>query len=193
MSSWSGQLCGKEGYFLQFETKDYETYRRVEKFCQDIMDEENGRKPRKFHNFCSVCGKEELNEDLYIRDRKWICSDCDKKLHPEDYDDEEDVSNPLTGYYQPKFILEEDKVIDTTFIPETCRSCSNHPSNGGSGICNCTLGQYSINTIPRAPETICESKTVATNKITEQELKDFNLYKEIKQSLEDAIKFESKK
>lgn len=25
-------------------------------------------------------------------------------------------------------------------IPEPCRNCSNHPSNGGSGICNCTLG-----------------------------------------------------
>lgn len=85
MSSWSGQLCGKEGYFLQFETKDRDKYRRVEKLCQDIMDEENGRKPRKFHDFCSVCGKEELKEDLYIRDGKPICHDCDKKLHPEDY------------------------------------------------------------------------------------------------------------
>lgn len=25
-------------------------------------------------------------------------------------------------------------------IPETCRHCSNHPSNGGSGVCLCTLG-----------------------------------------------------
>lgn len=25
-------------------------------------------------------------------------------------------------------------------IPSACKSCSNHPSNGGSGICNCTLG-----------------------------------------------------
>ena len=25
-------------------------------------------------------------------------------------------------------------------IPEPCRGCSNHPSNGGSGICLCTLG-----------------------------------------------------
>lgn len=44
MSSWSGQLCGKEGYFLQFETKDYETYRRVEKLCQNIMDEEHAKR-----------------------------------------------------------------------------------------------------------------------------------------------------
>lgn len=25
-------------------------------------------------------------------------------------------------------------------IPNACKSCSNHPSNGGSGICHCTLG-----------------------------------------------------
>ena len=30
-------------------------------------------------------------------------------------------------------------------IPPSCVSCPNHPSNGGSGICNCTLGQSSIN------------------------------------------------
>lgn len=82
--------------------------------------------------------------------------------------------------------------IDITAIPESCRNCPNHPSNGGSEICNCILGQYSINAIPTASETMCESKAVATNKITEHELKVFNLYEEVKQSLEDAIKFESK-
>ena len=25
------------------------------------------------------------------------------------------------------------------YIPECCRNCQNHPSNGGSGVCNCTL------------------------------------------------------
>lgn len=25
-------------------------------------------------------------------------------------------------------------------IPPSCRGCSNHPSNGGSGICHCILG-----------------------------------------------------
>ena len=173
MSSWNGQLCGEEGYFLQFETKNYETYKQVEKLCQDIMDEETGRKPRKFHDFCSVCGKEELKEDLYIRDGKWICPDCDKKLYPEDYADklspEEFVEtychncnqpncyglgtlefynchyrHELKGYKENEIYLKEDKIIDTTFIPESCRGCSNHPSNGGSGICNCTLGQFKI-------------------------------------------------
>ena len=31
-----------------------------------------------------------------------------------------------------------------TNIPASCRKCSNHPSNGGSGICNCTLGQSPV-------------------------------------------------
>lgn len=29
-------------------------------------------------------------------------------------------------------------------IPLACRNCGNHPSNGGSGICNCTLGSSVI-------------------------------------------------
>ena len=112
MSSWSGQLCGEEGYFLQFETKDYETYKRVEKLCQNIMDEENGRKPRKFYDFCSVCGKEELKEDLYIRDGKWICPDCDKKLYPEDY------------------AVETNKLTEEEFIEKYCHSCGTQRCEG---------------------------------------------------------------
>ena len=33
---------------------------------------------------------------------------------------------------------------DNTFIPSACRTCSKHPSNGGDGICNCTLGDMKI-------------------------------------------------
>lgn len=29
----------------------------------------------------------------------------------------------------------------TDDVPIDCRNCSNHPSNGGSGICCCILGQ----------------------------------------------------
>ena len=31
-------------------------------------------------------------------------------------------------------------VETSAWIPPACRGCMNHPSNGGSGICNCTLG-----------------------------------------------------
>ena len=34
--------------------------------------------------------------------------------------------------------------IQDMSIPPTCRSCSNHPSNGGSGICHCILGANSV-------------------------------------------------
>ena len=30
--------------------------------------------------------------------------------------------------------------VYTDGIPDACKGCSNHPSNGGSGNCNCTLG-----------------------------------------------------
>lgn len=29
-------------------------------------------------------------------------------------------------------------------IPAACRGCANHPSNGGSGICHCTLGSPQV-------------------------------------------------
>ena len=32
----------------------------------------------------------------------------------------------------------------TSTIPDSCSGCSNHPSNGGSGICHCTLGTPTI-------------------------------------------------
>lgn len=30
------------------------------------------------------------------------------------------------------------------YVPPACRNCSNHPVNGGSGICNCILGSANI-------------------------------------------------
>lgn len=32
--------------------------------------------------------------------------------------------------------------VDLTAVPDACRECSNHPNNGGSGLCSCTLGEY---------------------------------------------------
>lgn len=28
------------------------------------------------------------------------------------------------------------------YIPDGCKKCPNHPINGGSGICHCTLGAF---------------------------------------------------
>ena len=41
--------------------------------------------------------------------------------------------------------LDDRLTLLDTYIPDCCKGCSNHPSNGGSGICNCTL-PYMTNT-----------------------------------------------
>ena len=35
-------------------------------------------------------------------------------------------------------------VYNGAFDKTACRTCPNNPANGGSGICNCTLGQMDI-------------------------------------------------
>lgn len=30
-------------------------------------------------------------------------------------------------------------IPNSSYVPDCCRYCSNHPSNGGSGICHCVL------------------------------------------------------
>lgn len=30
------------------------------------------------------------------------------------------------------------------YVPPACKHCSNHPSNGGTGICHCVLGNLQI-------------------------------------------------
>lgn len=45
-----------------------------------------------------------------------------------------------TGYgYTPDYISQ-----GTGYIPEACKNCPTHPSNGGSGICHCILGDTII-------------------------------------------------
>lgn len=36
------------------------------------------------------------------------------------------------------------EILDVKNIPPACAKCSNHPSNGGSGFCNCVLGTPSM-------------------------------------------------
>lgn len=34
--------------------------------------------------------------------------------------------------------------VNDDSLPDACKTCSNHPRNGGSGICLCTLGTPKI-------------------------------------------------
>ena len=40
--------------------------------------------------------------------------------------------------------------ISNDSIPDCCKSCPNHPSNGGSGICNCVLPYMSLSSTGRS-------------------------------------------
>ena len=43
----------------------------------------------------------------------------------------------IPRYYQYSYAVAEE-------TPDPCKNCSNHPLNGGSGICNCILGTPKI-------------------------------------------------
>ena len=46
---------------------------------------------------------------------------------------------PYYPYY-PDYYFD----TSTSAIPPSCRYCPNHPSNGGTGICNCILGTPTV-------------------------------------------------
>ena len=49
--------------------------------------------------------------------------------------------------YDIDLIIEPSETTDTfesLFINDNCKKCSNHPKNGGSGICHCVLGSHVI-------------------------------------------------
>lgn len=49
------------------------------------------------------------------------------------------TGGPITYPENTKTLIKDIRWNDQS-IPLACRSCSNHPSNGGSGICHCILG-----------------------------------------------------
>ena len=34
--------------------------------------------------------------------------------------------------------------IKSFYVPDACKSCLNHPSNGGTGMCHCVLGTQTV-------------------------------------------------
>lgn len=49
-----------------------------------------------------------------------------------------ELKNP--PHYKDYDFRDFTSINTNSYIPEACRNCSNHPSNGGSGNCNCILG-----------------------------------------------------
>ena len=62
----------------------------------------------------------------------WVCPKCGR------------VNAPWVTSCSCSMPFMKIDVKTETDIPTACRSCSNHPSNGGSGICLCTLGASTI-------------------------------------------------
>lgn len=58
-----------------------------------------------------------------------------EELTLEEWKEYIDLEVPFMDYNDESY-----GVFPISEIPEGCRGCSNHPSNGGSGICHCTIG-----------------------------------------------------
>ena len=53
-------------------------------------------------------------------------------------DGSESVDTPISIEINPNYIIPQ------YWIPDSCKSCPNHPLNGGNGICHCILGTPQI-------------------------------------------------
>ena len=42
----------------------------------------------------------------------------------------------ISGPDMTKILIDS---IPKTYVPQACKDCPNHPSNGGNGNCNCSL------------------------------------------------------
>lgn len=58
----------------------------------------------------------------------------------------EEAGNELVEVVKRAFklpaVITTDHIPDVTLsdIPDACKNCANHPSNGGTGICHCIMG-----------------------------------------------------
>lgn len=52
----------------------------------------------------------------------------------------DELQQEISKLMQPPYVYKDDEGTIVT-LSSACKTCPNHPSNGGSGICNCTLGQ----------------------------------------------------
>ena len=89
--------------------------------------------------------------------KQYNCPDC--HLFTDSCDGCPRVKDFSSNIYQEKTYDDVlGKYLSWTYVPDCCRTCSNHPSNGGSGICNCTL-PYMDKSAPFTPTWITTSSS----------------------------------
>ena len=83
-----------------------------------------------------------MNKEIvrqYLMEEQEVTTEKEKDYIKELKDDE---SIKGLEYIQKMLNMDEDdlRLPMTAHTPLACRNCSNHPNNGGNGICHCTLG-----------------------------------------------------
>lgn len=119
------KLKKKTKYTLQITTDNYEQFLFMQKMAAECVN-----------------GKEDVKADTETFAEHYDCEPFDYQKWLKETQINDPVPNKLTTI--------SDCMSD---IPACCVNCPNHPSNGGSGICNCvapylgqvTCGNYSIN------------------------------------------------
>ena len=83
---------------------------------------------------CPECGHDltEVILTTYPAKREMCCMNCGWSVI---------LKNQIQRIPYPK---DEFNTNNFNTIPDSCKNCPNHYSNGGSGICNCILGDYVV-------------------------------------------------
>ena len=99
-------------------------------------------------DLCPACEKEfnELVEKFKSTtgnkttstEEKNIQATSTDEVEPMGWEDWLENIKPIPNFTPPS-VIELTAPSVPNWIPRSCRNCSNHPSNGGSGFCNCTL------------------------------------------------------
>jgi DNA-directed RNA polymerase subunit RPC12/RpoP len=88
---------------------------------------------------CSKCNYEWFSVD---RPKVPQCPRChgSKTLDEEVLENIREKLKDIPGEEYCKLIELSQKVQSFPMMPDVCFACSNHPKNGGSGVCHCILG-----------------------------------------------------
>ena len=101
---------------------------------------------------CPQCGGDLLDIELtcYPPKRTKSCSNCGWQYTFDD-DNDKILRVPFVPANRDNIQRTVIEIHDTTKeFNDPCLGCSNHPKNGGSGICNCTVPYMA----PNSPYTI---------------------------------------